>query len=1138
MSDHADENNSEASDSSQESSIHSLLTRQVETRAQASARQNTFGSGNATASLNNSRVPGSNIATPLTSQVGIPVITNTTSNASSTSDSFGTPRSIETLGNQPSVPAMDQITHLFERLLRGQFSETTPIAPKVSEITSTTSVKQVPHSEYTQTTTAQSKSFSDLKFGNNVSTNRETLKCVKVLLAETGLLPLVDGSRRKPIYTEENKFGYTPDTVVKNGFEITLVPKDDLFKYSHDCKRLFSIMYLITHKDLLYLVNQALLDKDGVAWYKAILEHVHGTTNTDIRKAKHALESLKVYDSKTVKENIAQLEEAFLNLNNAQTVPLTEEEMTYYIQEKFCLDGRISVQSVMATSKAGKFPYSQIILALIELDPPIVTRHKMSAFVGEKEICRNHLAGRCTLGNLCTRSHEPPKGKGPPAAPPGTKAPYQKGGKFKKSDEKHPSRKMPYPLTVTREHRASVGPPRGRQTEKNPLGWSNAQMNVLQHAQETAPQDAWSAGNAAYFTPQDGTQHRAHFNMLRTSSSSSSATSSQPDDPTEPPEEPEPHITSNQYAARHRAQRPPALRRFLRIQDHPNRTIEDIQIFKHIRDYYSQNPEWATPRLPTPCQNLLVYVHLHSNSDHYPGQAPLQPIFSDEGALFCALGWYVTTNETLRQFSKARNDVKLGTGKLYQLMFILGGHYYHADKIMPNDESPYFSTFDPSNMKYIHPGNPGSYASNMDGVPAYVIAFRNLEEAFVDAYIRDLLLLTMYYDFMAFLAVAYAKSMAVGFTLLQARTTIVSQLNNLLELTDLAGYNNIIKIMLVIAKQMRPAPPAPRIRNPGPPPRTPHLSCAVMSAPPDGYMPPSSEETSSSEEDGGDNVSISTEHSVPDYDEAAYSTHSTPAERSDRPEFYDRNYVPRRLLHPAMRPASAPSPMRAAAQDRPATGATMSSAVVIRSPTSLRKRLRSPQQNIRKRKQSSPQRMITRDCEETLMSPVRASKSSRTSTTPPEVPQKSPKDDDAEINLFQVNEKHTMNLIQDESDLCIIDSGASTSGTGNRSQLRNIRPTTITVSSAFGDSVKPTEMGDMLPHMIPTVLIDSMKKTTLYSVSQLCGQQEPLVGIFTAVDTRFYPFKQMLPYLKLISENCDEVLRGRVENGLYIMESK
>ena len=198
--------------------------------------------------------------------------------------------------------------------------------------------------------------------------------------------------------------------------------------------------------------------------------------------------------------------------------------------------------------------------------------------------------------------------------------------------------------------------------------------------------------------------------------------------------------------------------------------------------------------------------------------------------------------------------------------------------------------------------------------------------------------------------------------------------------------------MLVIAKQMRPAPPAPRIRNPGPPPRTPHLRCAVMSAPPDGYMPPSSDDTSGSDEEGGDNVSISTEHSVPEYDEAAYSTHSTPAERSDRPEFYDRNYVPRRLTHPGMRLASAPSPMRAAIPERSAPGTTMSSAVVIRSsPTSLRKKLRSPQQNIRKRKQSSPQRMITRDCEETIMSPVRASKSSRTSTTHQKYPRNHPK---------------------------------------------------------------------------------------------------------------------------------------------------
>jgi hypothetical protein len=384
MNDQTEDNDSQSSESSSssESTLHELLNRPVETRAQASARNNNTFIFGATASMNSLKTAAGTFATPPVPPGTVP---NSIDNDPQTPDLPFPPRNDSPLPNPRKSPrvTVEDMAHLFERLLRSQNVQTTLPASKLSEVTPSAAVRQVPPSEYLQTSTAQSKSFSDLKFSNNVSTNRDTLKCVKILLAECSLLSLVDSSRRKPIHSEDNVFGYTPDSVRNYYSEITLVPKDDLFKYAHDCKRLFSIMYLITSKVLHYLINQALIDRDGIAWYKAIVEHVHGTTNTDIRKSKYALESLKVYDSKTVKENFSLLQEAFLNLNNAQPVPLTQDEMTYYLQEKFCLDIRISVQSVMATSKACKVSYGDAIKALVELDPPIVTRHKIAALVGE-----------------------------------------------------------------------------------------------------------------------------------------------------------------------------------------------------------------------------------------------------------------------------------------------------------------------------------------------------------------------------------------------------------------------------------------------------------------------------------------------------------------------------------------------------------------------------------------------------------------------------------------------------------------------------------------------------------------------------------------------------------------------------------
>jgi hypothetical protein len=164
------------------------------------------------------------------------------------------------------------------------------------------------------------------------------------------------------------------------------------------------------------------------------------------------------------------------------------------------------------------------------------------------------------------------------------------------------------------------------------------------------------------------------------------------------------------------------------------------------------------------------------------------------------------------------------------------------------------------------------------------MVFTDSEKLFQDYYFRDMALLTMYYDFMAYLAQSYARSVSVGLTLLQARTTVVAQLVNLLALGDLAPYHDIIKTMTAIAKQVKPAPPLPHPPRQQPV-RCSRFSCAVMSAPPDGYFPPGSsdaqdEEEEDDEEDDNDEVNAaedneSTDHSIPEYEEDTYSTHST-----------------------------------------------------------------------------------------------------------------------------------------------------------------------------------------------------------------------------------------------------------------------
>ena len=158
--------------------------------------------------------------------------------------------------------------------------------------------------------------------------------------------------------------------------------------------------------------------------------------------------------------------------------------------------------------------------------------------------------------------------------------------------------------------------------------------------------DAWATGDPAYFTSQEPPQARAHFNMLR--------------------------IAGNPHARR--APRLVPLRTHLPDPNDPCREENNRIILLRVASV----SDWNVSDFPADSR-LLVYLHLHSDADNYAGNERGQPPFRDEAALFCALGWYVHINETLRQFGKARDDVKLGKHNLMRLIFIIGARYLNAN---------------------------------------------------------------------------------------------------------------------------------------------------------------------------------------------------------------------------------------------------------------------------------------------------------------------------------------------------------------------------------------------------------------------------------------------------------------------------
>jgi hypothetical protein len=136
--------------------------------------------------------------------------------------------------------------------------------------------------------------------------------------------------------------------------------------------------------------------------------------------------------------------------------------------------------------------------------------------------------------------------------------------------------------------------------------------------------------------------------------------------------------------------------------------------------------------------------------------------------------------------------------------------------------------------------------------------------------------------------------------------------------------------------------------------------------------------------------------------------------------------------------------------------------------------------------------------------------------------------------------KETMNNLHAQSRI-IFDSDCSISGTANLHDLTDLRACgPLQVSGAFGPSTQAAHSGKLGPLGLDAIVIPGLGHQTLVSLSLFCeggDSGKKFVGLFTHADFRIFEIETILPEVSLIAQNGVEVVRGTVQNGIYVQDS-
>ena len=255
--------------------------------------------------------------------------------------------------------------------------------------------RRVKRSKWLDTSAAAIQIFSNSQIHPN---STDKFYCLRQLHT-VGLLTLVQGHRTRPLIKQDkNKHGYrkqkvlpyTPPVVAGVDLSFTIsntkdiiLEEDDIYCYTYDVDRLYSLLDTIFRKDCRhYVSNEAHQERDGVIAFDQIISNVFGQRQQDILIAENNITLFKVDQNKTVRSEFIRWETLFNNLSYANNKKISSETKLAFLAKHISGDGRPLIVSSFAASMNNRLGYDITmanILWVADALPPHIATEQLAA---------------------------------------------------------------------------------------------------------------------------------------------------------------------------------------------------------------------------------------------------------------------------------------------------------------------------------------------------------------------------------------------------------------------------------------------------------------------------------------------------------------------------------------------------------------------------------------------------------------------------------------------------------------------------------------------------------------------------------------------------------------------------------------